>query len=371
NLGLVETKELAKNSVSASGGQYTGKFSFGQIETIPTEQNKTSLVSSAEFPDKGRPAYELVSYSQYDWYANSIQTGAVRGGSVDLFSYGININNKRVLDLSPNGTLEVSKIALKDYSNFDSHYKETINQAKNAYPITGGRLNGALIASGAIISQGDERQHFSFRDEDGRPRAYIYKDKGGDGVRINNGDDGGGDWILSKDGGLYCPGAINSYFRNTIQHSGYGSVKFLHQNTKDYILLETAQDGKSIYFVQRNKDENNQWVLHFPQKDGTVATIDDITANKNTAQKEPNGWWKCGDTGMIIQWGITNGSSGTKDVALPITFPLTGAIAVGTVAKALHFGDDDVSSSVSLVNNSTIRVTIDYSLPTAWIAIGY
>ncbi|WP_445286137.1 gp53-like domain-containing protein, partial [Xenorhabdus sp. KJ12.1] len=102
-----------------------------------------------------------------------------------------------------------------------------------------------------------------------------------------------------------------------------------------------------------------------------AATLDDITANKSTAQKEPNGWWKCGDTGMIIQWGVVHGRSGTTNVSLPIPFPTTGAMAVGTVYKAIHYGDDDVSSSVMLVDNSTLRVTIDYNLPTAWIAIGY
>ncbi|WP_275390288.1 phage tail protein [Xenorhabdus bovienii] len=107
-----------------------GNFSFGQIETVPTEQNKAMLVSLAG--KEGRPARELASYSQYEWYTNSVQTGVVRGGDTDILGYGININNERALNLFPNGTLDVAKIDLKDYSNFDSHYKETINLAKNA-----------------------------------------------------------------------------------------------------------------------------------------------------------------------------------------------------------------------------------------------
>ncbi|CDG89662.1 gp53-like domain-containing protein [Xenorhabdus bovienii] len=183
---------------------------------------------------------------------------------------------------------------------------ETVNLAKNAYPITGGTLNGVLKASNMVVSQGDGRQHLGLTDSDGRARAWIYKDKGGDGIYINNGYDGGGEWLLSKNGELYCPGAINSYLRHTIQHTGFGRIQFFHQNTKDYILLETTQDGKGIYFVQRNKDNKNQWVLSFPQKNGTVATTDDIFATKNTSKKDPNGWWKCGDTGLIIQWGKWN-----------------------------------------------------------------
>ncbi|MEQ1965247.1 phage tail protein, partial [Xenorhabdus khoisanae] len=290
NLGLAETVELAKNSVSAKGGQYPGNFSFGQVETIPTEQNKVLLVSSTGINGKGRPAKELASYSQYDWYTNSIRTGAVRGGSTDVFSYGIDINNRRILNLFPNGTLEVAKINLKDYSNFDSHYKETINQAKNAYPITGGRLNGELAASNVVISQGDGRQHFALRDNDGKTRAYIYKDKGGDGIRVNNGYDGGGDWVFSKDGGLYCPGTINTYLSHTIRHTGYGRINFVHQSTGDYIYLETTQDGKGIYFVQRNKGNQNQWVLNFPQKNGVVATTDDVANISNIPVGVPLPW---------------------------------------------------------------------------------
>ncbi|EPP3317159.1 hypothetical protein ACT9D3_003939 [Salmonella enterica subsp. diarizonae serovar 50:r:z] len=40
---------------------------------------------------------------------------------------------------------------------------------------------------------------------DGSVRAYIYKDKGGDGIHINNGADGWGDFVFSKDGRFYSP----------------------------------------------------------------------------------------------------------------------------------------------------------------------
>ncbi|PHM61511.1 hypothetical protein [Xenorhabdus ishibashii] len=75
---------------------------------------------------------------------------------------------------------------------------------------------------------------------------------------------------------MYCPGKISSYLEHTIRHTGFGRINFLHQSTGDYIFLETTTDGKGIYFVQRNKDNKNQWILHFPQKDGVVATTDDI-----------------------------------------------------------------------------------------------
>ncbi|MDE9435335.1 phage tail protein [Xenorhabdus bovienii] len=168
---------------------------------------------------------------------------------------------------------------------------ETVNQAKNAYPITGGKLNGALVATSMVTSQGDGRQHLALSDSDGRTRAWIYKDKDGDGIHINNGYGGTTEWILNNNGELHCPGPVNSYWRNTIKHSGYGKIQFLHEDTNDYILLETTLDGKGIYFVQRNTvDDKNQWVLYFPQKDGTVATIDDITNYSNTPIGSPILW---------------------------------------------------------------------------------
>ncbi|EEF9333232.1 hypothetical protein GXQ34_004659, partial [Salmonella enterica] len=56
--------------------------------------------------------------------------------------------------------------------------------------------------TGNLTLRGDDRMHFIIINADGSVRAYIYKDKGGDGIRINNGADGGGDFILRKDGGL-------------------------------------------------------------------------------------------------------------------------------------------------------------------------
>ncbi|ECJ4378699.1 hypothetical protein DLB95_15905, partial [Salmonella enterica subsp. diarizonae] len=56
--------------------------------------------------------------------------------------------------------------------------------------------------TGNLTLRSDDRMHFIIINADGSVRAYIYKDKGGDGIRINNGVDGGGDFILRKDGGF-------------------------------------------------------------------------------------------------------------------------------------------------------------------------
>ncbi|MGL7682128.1 tail fiber protein [Salmonella sp. NW805] len=73
---------------------------------------------------------------------------------------------------------------------------EAVNHALNAVQKNGDEMTGNLTL------RSDDRIHFIIINADGSVRAYIYKDKGGDGIRINNGADGGGDFILRKDGGF-------------------------------------------------------------------------------------------------------------------------------------------------------------------------
>lgn len=77
---------------------------------------------------------------------------------------------------------------------------ETVDCAKNSLDKrTGGTVNGDIISQGTQISlKGDDRKHLGFHNQDGSVRMWLYKDKGGDGVRLNNGNDGGGDWLFHK-----------------------------------------------------------------------------------------------------------------------------------------------------------------------------
>ncbi|OWO84626.1 phage tail protein [Photorhabdus luminescens] len=109
NLGLSETVELAKNAVSANGGNYPQYFRFKQVETLPTERNATMLVSL----QGAKPTSEIVGFTLYNWYDNYIKTGIVRGGSVDTYGYTIDINGKRVFSVSPSGQIEAASANIK------------------------------------------------------------------------------------------------------------------------------------------------------------------------------------------------------------------------------------------------------------------
>ncbi|MBU3798731.1 phage tail protein [Citrobacter youngae] len=89
----------------------------------------------------------------------------------------------------PNPPLFVQNIGLKP----------TVDKAANAVDKNGDTMTGNLTL------KGDYRLSFIIQNEDGSIRAYIFKDKGGDGIRISNGNDGGGDFVFGKNGQFYCP----------------------------------------------------------------------------------------------------------------------------------------------------------------------
>ncbi|EIQ5622784.1 hypothetical protein LVE26_001807, partial [Salmonella enterica] len=63
--------------------------------------------------------------------------------------------------------------------------------------------------TGNLTLRSDERMHIIIQNADGSARAYFYKDKGGDGVRLSNGVDGGGDFVFGKNGEFYSPSYIH------------------------------------------------------------------------------------------------------------------------------------------------------------------
>ncbi|MBI6548912.1 phage tail protein [Xenorhabdus lircayensis] len=117
NLWLRGTVERAENAVSADGGDYSGAFRFKQVGTLPLETSAVSLNSLGY-----RPAYSLVSNTKYDWYQGTIETGLIRGHKENIEGYAVDINHRRVLMVAPDGLLTVNRIALTDFTDFDSRY---------------------------------------------------------------------------------------------------------------------------------------------------------------------------------------------------------------------------------------------------------
>ncbi|EAO3287110.1 phage tail protein [Salmonella enterica] len=64
--------------------------------------------------------------------------------------------------------------------------------------------------TGNLYLKNDGRVNFCIMNEDGTPRMWLFKDKGSDGIHINNGNDGGGDYVFHKDGSFYAPLAVRA-----------------------------------------------------------------------------------------------------------------------------------------------------------------
>ncbi|EDE1925293.1 hypothetical protein A6O96_001967 [Salmonella enterica subsp. enterica serovar Kokomlemle] len=62
----------------------------------------------------------------------------------------------------------------------------------------------------SLTLRSDNRVHLIIANADGSVRAYIYKDKGGDGIRINNGADGGGEFVFGKNNEFYSPSNLHA-----------------------------------------------------------------------------------------------------------------------------------------------------------------
>ncbi|EAM5969748.1 hypothetical protein EQV05_11275 [Salmonella enterica] len=81
---------------------------------------------------------------------------------------------------------------------------EAVNRALNAVQKTGDTMTGNLFL------KNDARVHFAIANADGNARMWLYKDKGGDGVRLNNGVDGGGEFVFGKSGEFYSPSSLHA-----------------------------------------------------------------------------------------------------------------------------------------------------------------
>ncbi|EIW2912870.1 phage tail protein [Salmonella enterica] len=64
--------------------------------------------------------------------------------------------------------------------------------------------------TGNLYLKNEGRINLAIVDEAETPRMWLFKDKGGDGVHINNGNDGGGDFVFGKEGSFYAPLAVRA-----------------------------------------------------------------------------------------------------------------------------------------------------------------
>ncbi|WP_413449720.1 gp53-like domain-containing protein [Erwinia sp. LJJL01] len=99
----------------------------------------------------------------------------------------------------------------------------------------------------------------------------------------------------------------------------------------------------------------------------------------NTASKAVNGWWKCGSTGVIIQWGQIPAASGERVVAVtfPVAFPNAVCSMSGIIANPSENVELDAFLEYTNLNNrASVRLMLGnttggWSMGGCWMAIGY
>ncbi|EMV9928735.1 hypothetical protein WKL75_003527 [Salmonella enterica] len=255
--------------------------------------------------------------------------------------------------------------------------------------------------TGNLCLKSDGRVNFGVMNEDGTSRMWLYKDKGGDGIHINNGNDGGGDYVFHKDGSFYAPLAVRAGGSKKLAvRSDNNSALSAHFNlwgdANRPTVIELDDDQGWHLYSQRNPDGSIRFMVNgdifttgsIHAGANTISTDGNIygsiwggwlsdwlnnnKAAKSTASLATNGWFRDASTGWIYQWGIVPfAGSTTITVNLPTPFPVGAFMAMGVPASALYWGEDGASGSAAILNNSQLRVTTDNSLPTAWIAIGH
>ncbi|ECV1145173.1 hypothetical protein ELD99_12360 [Salmonella enterica subsp. enterica] len=274
---------------------------------------------------------------------------------------------------------------------------ETVNRATNAVQKTGDTMTGSLTL------RSDKRVHFIIQNVDGSVRTYIYKDKDGGGVCINNGVDGGGDFILHKDGSFYAPSGVRAGVGKKLSltstnNSTLAATFNLWGDASRPTVIELDDDQGWHLYSQRNPDGTIRFTVNGDitagrslyagnatlYADGDVkgsiwgGWLHDFLNNnynrKNTAGLGGFGWVRDESTGFIMQWGTLSGSNGTYN--FPRAFP--AACFAVFVTNTSSQGDRVDNAFGYPVNNSQFFAATKASTngsvvngyPVAWFAIG-
>ncbi|BAN98648.1 hypothetical protein E05_44930 [Plautia stali symbiont] len=172
-----------------------------------------------------------------------------------------------------------------------------------------------MSQGGQITLKGDNSKPFILANADGNVRAYIWKDKGGDGIHINNGIDGGGDYIFHKDGGFRAPSSVYAgAARIAADGNIYGSM-WGNQWLDAYLEKTFQPKGAGQAYTKEESDA--RYVQDV--KGGAVSAI---YTPENTSTDAPKG---CVMVGMTLSG---DGSTGTHVYQVrycPLQIKINGA----------------------------------------------
>ncbi|MDC9593494.1 phage tail protein [Xenorhabdus sp. IM139775] len=121
------------------------------------------------------------------------------------------------------------------------------------------------------------------------------------------------------------------------------AVKSANDNANN--RLEKSQNGADI----PNPSE-------FVKNLGLAGTVD-----KNTSGAAQNGWWKCGDTGLMFQWGYTDNmlAESSETIKFPLEFPHRCFGGLATPSYTHASGDNSSAYFFNLNDGQHAVITCD------------
>ncbi|EAM4263001.1 hypothetical protein EAP05_10500 [Salmonella enterica] len=382
NIPLARQSLQLGNSATRNVGATAGTVAAGDDSRITGALQKDQ--NGADIPDK--PGFiKNVGLKETLNPTKRVSIGNIGTGAFDGSTPCINIGD------SDSGFIGSADGVLDIYCN----------NAKVGYIDNAGlHMLAGIATNGNVVLQNDAREHIIIQNADGTPRMFIYKDKGGDGVHLNNGNDASTEYLFHKDGSFYAPFAVRAGGSKKLavqanDNSTLSAMFNLWGNANRPTVIELDDDQGWHLYSQRNTDGSILFTVNGDIMANRKLNVGDATfssdgnvngsvwggwlndwlnnnlSRKNTASLATNGWFKDASTGLIIQWGIAAGNLNKAVVNLPIPFPNAGLWSLGWVSGTLDMGNDDWSNSASLLNNSQLTVTTDHWWSTAWIAIGH
>ena len=224
-LGLQETVNKAGNAVQRSGDKMTGELKIGTMNALRIFNDAFGLIfrrseEYLHFIPTAEGQGENGDIGPLRPFAINLRTGAIS------VSHGAKIEGGLAIGATDNALGENSIVLGDNDTGFRQDGDGIISFYSNGSRI--GHIDGlGLHLYKDIESNGSNfrlksnyRHHITFANEDGRIRMFLWKDNGGDGVHINNGSDGGGDFIFKRDGGF----ALGSGAQVASNGDIYGSV---------------------------------------------------------------------------------------------------------------------------------------------------
>lgn len=207
NLGLTDIVSQAGNAVQRSGDKMTGELKIGTVNALRIFDEAFGLIfrrseEHLHFIPTAEGQGENGDIGPLRPFAINLRTGAI------YVSHGAKIGGGLAIGATDNALGENSIVLGDNDTGFRQDGDGFISFFSNGSRIghideLGLHIYKDIESNGSNFRlKGNYRHHITFANEDGSIRMFLWKDNGGDGVHINNGSDGGGDFIFKRDGGF-------------------------------------------------------------------------------------------------------------------------------------------------------------------------